>query len=400
MWLPWPWWSIVMLALYCGAFAAMCYFGLTLVDAHRGRWGLVVKVFIVSSLVLSVGTNLYELFELRRAWRIVILAVCGSCAAVVFFRAWRTRAREPLVLACVCLVALVIGMRDWYVITYSRSNYASVAWVTYIWLLFGVTMAWLLAHRLRNATAAQVAHAEDLARKLQLQEFELVRAFADQKQAAERQVAAEERRRVLQDMHDGVGHELLGALQISNEDAVTREAVTQQIQRALDHLKLTVDVLQEGAQDIATVLGLLRYRLEPRLRSAAIAMEWHVDAIPPLPGWDTAKSRELQLLMFEGFTNIIAHSGAHRVVLDASWDPTAGTLTIQLADDGKGLPPVVRAGQGLESMRLRARRLGSELQIGNGLVAGCSGACLRLVVRFGAAKTPQAGAVSGLPAAG
>jgi hypothetical protein len=51
-------------------------------------------------------------------------------------------------------------------------------------------------------------------------------------------------------------------------------------------------------------------------------------------------------------------------------------------------------------MRLRARRLGSELQIGNGLVAGCSGACLRLVVRFGAARTPQAGAVSGLPAAG
>ncbi len=388
MWLPWPWWGALLLVLYCGAFASMCMFGLTLVRENR-RWSRLVTGFSVASGLMIVVAHGFTLHEWWRSWRLVIIAVCGTCAVIVFRTAWRTRAVEPMVLAIVFLLGLSAGIRDWWVITIQRSYYTTLPWVTYAWLLFGCAMAWLLANRLRVATQAQARHAVDMAARLASQEVELGRAFAAQRHSSDMQAAQEERRRVLQDMHDGVGHELLGALQVAQEPHASAQEVAGQIQRAMDHLKLTVDALQDGAQDVGTVLGLLRYRLAPRLQSAGLAMEWRVAPIPALKDWDTRKARDLQLLAYEAFTNLLVHSHADRAYFEASFDPGAGVLRVTLADNGRGLRPDgdPGVGNGLASMRARAQRLGAELTLASGGVPGYAGACVALMLRVQAAES-------------
>jgi signal transduction histidine kinase len=399
MWLPWPWWGAVLLVLYCGAFASMCYFGLTLAARQSSIWGRLVLAFAAASALMIAISHGFELHAWWRAWRFAIIAVCAACAGMVLHAAIRTRALEPMVLSAVFGIGLLIGLRDWLVITVAKTNYTAMPWITYVWLLFGLAMAWLLANRLRLATHAQARHAHELASRLSAQEVELGRAFALQREASQQQAAQEERRRVLQDMHDGVGHELLGALQVAQEGAVPREIVTGQIQRAMDHLKLTVDALQEGSQDVGTVLGLLRYRLAPRLQAAGIEMDWRVAPVPTCHDWDTRKARDLQLLMYEAFTNLLVHAGATRVFFETAFDPWQRILRITLADNGRGLPAenVGRAGNGLSSMRTRAQRLGGALNFGNGAVVGYPGAGLELRLPFGAEPEPQSQPLSGTP---
>jgi signal transduction histidine kinase len=63
----------------------------------------------------------------------------------------------------------------------------------------------------------------------------------------------------------------------------------------------------------------------------------------------------------EGVSNVIRHSGARRVVVEARVDQANAWLIVR--DDGTGLPPDVQGGIGLKSMRERLARLGGELSL-------------------------------------
>jgi signal transduction histidine kinase len=54
-------------------------------------------------------------------------------------------------------------------------------------------------------------------------------------------------------------------------------------------------------------------------------------------------------------TNVARHAGAARATVRISVD---GALTLEVADDGVGLPAGYRAGVGIGSMRERAAELG------------------------------------------
>ena len=63
----------------------------------------------------------------------------------------------------------------------------------------------------------------------------------------------------------------------------------------------------------------------------------------------------------EAVSNVIRHSGAHSVTVEAHVDPTHVWLFMR--DDGGGLPPGAQGGIGLKSMRERVARLGGELAL-------------------------------------
>lgn len=63
----------------------------------------------------------------------------------------------------------------------------------------------------------------------------------------------------------------------------------------------------------------------------------------------------------EAVSNVIRHSGAHEVSVEAHVD--AGHVWLFIRDDGCGLPPDVQGGIGLKSMRERLARCGGELSL-------------------------------------
>jgi signal transduction histidine kinase len=65
----------------------------------------------------------------------------------------------------------------------------------------------------------------------------------------------------------------------------------------------------------------------------------------------------------EAVTNAARHSGARACVVRIGGRPGA-ELTVDVADDGRGIDPEAPAGIGLASMRERAAEVGGTLQVG------------------------------------
>ncbi len=151
--------------------------------------------------------------------------------------------------------------------------------------------------------------------------------------------AMEERQRLMRDLHDGLGSHLIGALRIAQQQTMSREDVASQLRSAIDQLKITVDAMQETDGDIAAVLGAVRYRLTPRIQAAGITLNWKVGHLPALPYWGVRQSYQLQMILFEAFTNMVVHSGAKSAWMTAQKLDCEGKecIEIEVLDNGQGV---------------------------------------------------------------
>jgi len=92
----------------------------------------------------------------------------------------------------------------------------------------------------------------------------------------------EERQRIMRDMHDGLGSQLISALSQVERGQLDRQGLMALLRECMDDLRLTVDSLDAAGRDLLAVLGTFRYRLEPRLRASDIRLDWRVSEIPQL----------------------------------------------------------------------------------------------------------------------
>jgi two-component system NarL family sensor kinase len=197
---------------------------------------------------------------------------------------------------------------------------------------------------------------------------------ADLARSRERLVMAreEERRRIRQDLHDGLGPTLTGValtadaaanLIESNPDAV--RALLGDLRRdtrgALADVRRLVDNLRPPALDELGLLGALQQRADQlawRADGRAIAVRLHVpEALPALPA---AVEVAAYRIATEALTNIARHAGAESAVVEVR---CGGALVVEVTDDG----PSHRAwapGVGLTGMRERASELGGRFEAG------------------------------------
>ena len=82
----------------------------------------------------------------------------------------------------------------------------------------------------------------------------------------------------------------------------------------------------------------------------------------------------------EALTNVVRHAQARHCTLCLALDEAAGTLTVEVRDDGRGWSLGRKNGIGLTSMRERAEELGGRLSIepvlGGGLAVCAQLPCL------------------------
>lgn len=189
---------------------------------------------------------------------------------------------------------------------------------------------------------------------------------AESRRAAERATAlrlqADERTRLLSDIHDGFGSYLTTArIRLDAPGARLDEAMAL-LDRCIADLQLTVDTLQEGSESLADAFADFRYRCEQHLKESGVRIEWSLD----LAGCDAAgSSHRLQILRIvqEALHNALRHASAGRVWIQARCDASTHQLSITVEDDGKGWPDPIPSGQGLRNLQRRARLCGGILAL-------------------------------------
>ena len=284
-------------------------------------------------LVASSAQHLSELI----GWAMLPTVLLRLLATVMLVQtAWRRRSRGAFLLAA-----------------------TEVLWFSGHLQLMSILAGWLSPDPFRLDPSVS------LPLYLALQYLFIERLVRDREQAAREQQAAisAERARILQDMHDGMGSQLITALRLAKRKDGDSSIVVQNIEEALQDLRLIIDSLDASDQSLEQMLGDLRYRIEPRLTALGIRLDWDVQPPPELAGLGREIALGVLRIVQEALNNAVRH--AQPTVITVSLTRRDGSARIGVADDGTGFDPSATpiSGRGLSGMRKRAEQLGATFHI-------------------------------------
>jgi signal transduction histidine kinase len=228
-------------------------------------------------------------------------------------------------------------------------------------LSYAITIGWLLIDRFVRTQKAYERLNQELESRLQLREAELGAQYSQMALLERDQTIAAERERILRDMHDGLGLQLISSLRLVEKGNLSRDQTKELLEEAIDEMRIAIDSAKPTGSDLLVMLGNLRYRLEPRLASAGIVLEWAIGDNANPDFLTSAQVTELTRIVQEAFANAIKHSGASRMRLSVDC-PATHRLSLVIEDNGHGFDvQAASRGEGLQSIRKRAARIGAEL---------------------------------------
>ncbi len=196
-------------------------------------------------------------------------------------------------------------------------------------------------------------------------------SLAVEAELARRDVArerAEEQRRILRDLHDGLGPTLAG-MSMRVRAALRTEPpaeyrgllddLADELAAVRAELRGVVAGLTPSALDHDDLATALRRLVDTFRASATVAVDLTITDLD-----DTAISRDAQVTVYrcvaEGLTNALRHAAPTAVRVRVG--QSDGRLTVELTDDGTGVGPVV-PGVGLSSLAHRAAACGGSLDV-------------------------------------
>lgn len=211
---------------------------------------------------------------------------------------------------------------------------------------------------------------EDLARQAEVA-IHAASVTADLQRARERLVMAreEERRRIRNDLHDGLAPTLsslqlqLGAMRnLIHQDPDRAEASANELRddlrNATAEVRRLVYNLRPPALDDLGLIGAIRSQAQKVSQPDGLTVTVNAPDIQPLPA---AVEVAAYRIAHEALMNVVRHAGARQCVITLT--PCEEALTLEVRDDGRGLPPDAQTGVGLHSMRERAAELGGEFTL-------------------------------------
>jgi signal transduction histidine kinase len=227
--------------------------------------------------------------------------------------------------------------------------------------LLSVATAWLLGYGvwLNRARTSLLAD----------QAAQLTREQAAQTQAAVRQ----EQTRIARELHDIVAHRVVVMVAQAGASVRMFDADPQRARHALKSIEI---LGREALTEMRRLLGVLWTHDEgskapqpgladlpdliAQIERAGLPVELRISGQPrTLPaGVELSAYRIVQ----EALTNTLKHAGPARAEVELRYHPDL--LEVRVDDDGQGSSSLLKAGQGLVSMRQRAALLGGEVSLG------------------------------------
>jgi signal transduction histidine kinase len=362
--IPLDWWLLWRFAYYFttnGFIVIMTLFLLRFAQAPSKA----IRTILISAWLGSLAAFLIIGADLRPAMDSygTLFYLPFTVYATIRLFGYAIRTREPGAISVLLAIgfAIALAMHDYAVqhgLLGLSEYYLLHLGIPFYLLVMGVILLNRFIASLKEIEAMNAT----LSRKVAQREQELLASYQEMRLMQEEKARSEERQRIMQDIHDGIGSQLLTTLMLVKRGTVDAAAVTEMLQACLDDMRLTVDSLAAATPDFAAALGNLRFRVAARFEGLGITLDWPHKDMPdwfrPLPS-DTIK---ILRILQEALANILKHADARtvRVLFDAS-DSGIG---IRIIDDGKGFSDVTKAGSyGLNNMRSRAQTLGASFDL-------------------------------------
>jgi len=228
-------------------------------------------------------------------------------------------------------------------------------------LIMSLACLWLIMSRLIHSLRGYEMLTESLSDKVAEKSAELEASFAQLADIRRREAIAEERDRIMLDLHDGIGGQLVSTLAYMQSNDVGDEKVRRALEDAMRDLALMLDSMQNH-DSLVTLLGMLRTRLEGLLSEHGIAFDWQVHGEPVLANPGPSQSLHLARIVQEAITNVIKHAHADTITIFVDENE------IRISDNGQGFDQDAQASRehpsnGIANMKRRSEAIGAQLLV-------------------------------------
>lgn len=202
----------------------------------------------------------------------------------------------------------------------------------------------------------------ELQQKLSEREDALRQSFDTLRAGDRERTLSAERQRLLRDMHDGVAGQMTALIHLAGDPNARREQIVDGLRDGLTDLRIVLDSLNHGDDDLLDALGSFRQRIGPVLAAAGIRLQWQVDPRLEVHGWGPDAVLQVYRMLQELVNNTIKHARASTLRIALTAD--ARGLLLRVHDDGQGFDPGAAAhGYGLLNLRQRVALLGGHLRL-------------------------------------
>ncbi len=363
--LSWPWWGTVPQLAELGWECSIVLFCVELAgwrERSEVRW---LSRWLTLMLFACAATTSVALLFGYPAMLMVLDTLSDltvlTFSAIFLRAALRNGHKQHTIVAVAVLLAVLVDLQHSYARHFS-SSYPDGTFLPYASVLFGLALGTVVMMRFREVSAQFRELMANMVAIVAQKEQEIEQSYQQTEQLVREQERTAERARVLRDMHDGVGSHITSAIhQLQSGNAADGE-VLKTLRDSLDQLKLTIDAISLPPGDITSLLANLRYRLEPRLKSSSIELQWDVDMLAPLARLDDERMRHLQYMVFEAIANVLQHAQASLLRIELR-STAPGGARLRVVDNGCGFAPERVHNQGLRSLHERAANMGARLRV-------------------------------------
>lgn len=232
-----------------------------------------------------------------------------------------------------------------------------------------ITIIVILINRFVQSINVVEHYNQELQHEIRRKTDDIEHSYQQVQQLMRKYTVAEERQRIMRDIHDGIGGQLVATLASMDAGPVDQEHLKSNLKAALQDLRMVIDSLDYEAEDLPTLLGMLRLRLSDQLSNATLKLHWRVDDLPRIDNFGPANVLNTMRIIQEAITNAIKHSDAENLTITTSEfidNENQQFARIEVTDDGEGISKGTnREGRGLLNMQKRADLIGGKLVILN-----------------------------------
>ncbi len=345
--------------------AALVHVFLSYLHGRQKPWlnrliiGITLSVAILTLPILSGLLDVYLIASLVH----MLLLIMGTTISLVGWRSSKqSKSHDGLMLAGWGVIAMIFGIYDFLL----ANNYVSIesiylgpysnlsAFLIFMVILFRRYIGAI------NTINQQNIHLEN---SLEAQSTALQKSYHQLREIEQRQELAQERQRMMQDMHDGLGSTLIGALRVVEHGNISEADIAEILKDCIDDLKLAIDSMEPLEADLLLLLATLRYRIGPRIESSGIKLRWEIKDVPPLDWLDPKKALNILRILQEAFANIIKHTEATEIRVETGIN--GSFIVVIITDNGQGFDvesALKNGGKGLSNQMRRAEAIGAKVK--------------------------------------
>ena len=361
----WNLWRLVYQSATGGFVVLMGLFALRTAGVHRPKLErLLIAYALIGPMVLAFGGSGTERW-VSSVWTGGFFLVAALIIVMVSLAAWRNRTGTAIALMFSVGVAVVAAGHDYFLLV-SAPWLARVApdWTAdrIFVLQFAanavlLVMGSILAGRFINALHDLELLNQTLDRRVAEREAVIEQNYQQLLDLEGQRQAAEERQRIMQDMHDGLGAQLFSSLSRAERADMSQQEMSDALRGCIAEMRLAIDSLSSSEDDFEATFSDFRFRWEPQLKTLGIESRWQVTIEADLPPLAPHNTLQVLRIMQEALTNVLKHSRAAHVDVRLRW--VGELMTAEVEDNGVGVRGTPRAqSRGLNNMQLRAGRLG------------------------------------------